>query len=375
MLRTARLAGYQAAEVGADRSEAGVTLWLPAVASAADIELAWQTGMAMLSEAYPASRSYRVVVRTEDATLLSASAKGRDVRRAVERDDPAALRKAIAFTLLSDVPNPGELIPRNEGGSTQARQQELDAANRAAGLASTSGPAVNDAETLASAWEEAYANAPGVPAPTGGPQEAARFAAERIERALAAVSPSGAKALKEFVSDLVQQQDVALLREWAATTEAVASQHPLASVLALTAAATREVAGTVGGQDGNGGGALASGAVADFERVPALDASGSIDATGIVPATLARYGATREGLASLAWRTSEASPTEYAGAPTWKAFRGPDGALYWVPGDGAAVALMDASLRGWGYVVPSAVLVDARDASRILQQYALGGTR
>ncbi len=375
VLRTSRLAGYLAAEVGADRSEAVVALRLPSANSAADIELAWQTGMAILSEAYPKARSYRVVVGTEDVALLSVTARRRDAREAVEQDDPAALKAAATFRLLAHVSDQGELVPAG-GVGTQTRESELDSANRATGLTTPSGPTVKDAGALKDAWRRGYEAAPGVATPSEGGEAAARYAADRIERALSGASVDGATALEGLVPGLVAGQDAWLLRQWAATAEAVAAEEALPSVLALTAAATREVGDGVRRNGGPGKyGRQQDGSVLEFERVDDLDVAGTVDGTGVVPATLARYGVPRDARIGLMWRPNDSSPLVFAGADEWRAFRAPDGAVYWMAGERGDVALTETSLRGWAYETPSATLVDAKDVTREYGTYPLWGNR
>ncbi len=376
VMRVTRLAGYPAAQVGVDRTQAAVVLWLPSASSAPDIELAWQTGFAALAEAYPKARTYKVVIRTDDATLLSVESSGADVRKAVAGDEPTALRAAASFALLSDVPDPGRLIPKNAGARTQGREAELDRANRAAGLVDDAGPAGRDAQALVGAWQTARAEAPGVPAPSGGAQEAAQFAADRIESALASVSPDGASFLRGFLPDLVAQQEVSLLREWAATSEAVAAGRPLASVLALTASAAREVLGRSNRTSRSASDSAAPVSVSTFTRVPTLDwTTGSSDTTGLVAATLARYGVSQGDVSGLSWRPGDTSQREFAGADVWSAYRAPDGAMYWLPGERSKVALADTSQRGWGYTLLSVALVDANDVRHEYERYQLSGSR
>ena len=369
-LRTTRLVGYPAAQVGVDRARASLSLVLPSVSSAADIELAWQTGMAILTEAYPASPLYRVVIRTPERALLSAEAVSRAVVEAIAQNDPMSLKKTTTFTVLANVTDPAKLLPE-ESVTTTGQANELDSANRAAGVETTGGPAVTQAEALTAAWKDAYAKTPGVPAPQGGAQEAARFAAGRVKTALKLHSIDGDRALEKVLATYVVASDVGALRQWAATVEAVASKVPLASVLELTAGATREVA------ESKPVGALPQGAVTALERVPSLDiiATRSVQATGVVEEALVKYGISQGGRQGsrrgFAYHLAGSSGGETVAAPdVWLAYRWSDGATYWLAGAGGAVALTDTSLRGWGYQIPSASLVDAADISRVVATFS-----
>lgn len=367
-LRATRLVGYPAAQVGVDRARASLSLVLPSVSSAADIELAWQTGMAILTEAYPASPLYRVVIRTPERALLSAEAVGSAVLESVAKDDPMSLKKATTFIVLANVTVPAKLLPE-ESVTTTGQANELDSANRAAGVETTGGPAVTQAEALTAAWKDAYAKTPGVPAPQGGAQEAARFAAGRVKTALKLHSVDGDRALEKVLAKFVVASDVEALRQWAATVEAVASKVPLASVLELTAGATQEVA------ESKPVGALPQGAITALERVPSLDVTAmrSVQETGFGEEALVKYGVSRGDRRGFAYRVKGSSGGETVAAPdVWLAYRWSDGAIYWLAGQGGAVALTDTSLRGWGYQIPSASLVEAADISRVVATFSAG---
>lgn len=117
VLRTLRLAGVDHAIAGDSGGTAVVRLEVP-VASAADVELAWETAFAALAPAYPDARRYVVqVFATPDATasaavpaaqtapapvaLVEADAPGPAVRSAVSAGDAQALRRAATFRYLS----------------------------------------------------------------------------------------------------------------------------------------------------------------------------------------------------------------------------------------------------------------------------------
>jgi len=103
VLRTLRLAGFQRAAVGDEAGTVVVRVEAPSVASAADIELTWQTGMAAAASAYPAADRIVVQVFSPAQPLVQVSAPGGAVRAAVAADDAAALRRACSFAYLSEL--------------------------------------------------------------------------------------------------------------------------------------------------------------------------------------------------------------------------------------------------------------------------------
>lgn len=101
-LRTVRLAGFERAVVGNGDGTAVMRLELPQVSSAADVEIAWQTGFAALAAAYPGDDRYAVQVFDGSRSLVEVRGKGRAIRAAVEADDGDALRDAVEFVFLSE---------------------------------------------------------------------------------------------------------------------------------------------------------------------------------------------------------------------------------------------------------------------------------
>jgi hypothetical protein len=253
--------------------------------------------------------------------------------------------------------------------STWGQESVLDATLRAESLATSTGPAVHGAAELSAAWESVYAATPGVPAATGGAGSAAEFAAKRITRALKTLEADGVSDLQDLVPDLVAAGDVSTLRAWAATVEALAAKEPAGSVLELTAAAAGQVRDTPEVRPQGG-------AVTSLTRDPSLDASASVEATGFVSSSLARFGADTSERVGLAWRpedAAEADTPQIAAPESWLAYRADDGTVYWLAGEDGKVALTDSSLLGWGYRTSSASLVDAGDIRRVLATFPAAG--
>ncbi|MDA3937486.1 MAG: hypothetical protein PF636_11655 [Actinomycetota bacterium] len=100
-LRTVRLVGFEHAVVGEERGVAVLRLSVPSVSSPADIELSWQTGMGVLSSAYPEATRYVVQLFASQDPLLEVAADAGRIREAVRTDDGQALRDSAVFTFLT----------------------------------------------------------------------------------------------------------------------------------------------------------------------------------------------------------------------------------------------------------------------------------
>ena len=175
--RTARLAGFETVTAGEDGGIASVRLTLPAVSSAADVEIAWQTGFAALVVAFPQAREYVVRIQDEQQALLELRGDVDMVRTAVAVDDARALldsaEKAYARYL------PADRQPRTDPIGVQPGEY-LDAKNRAAGLLGDEGPTVTAAADLVDAVESARAAVPGIPAPPADTDAGVAWAAEAL---------------------------------------------------------------------------------------------------------------------------------------------------------------------------------------------------
>ena len=357
-LRVLRLAGFSGASVGANGSTALVTVELPASAGAADVELAWQTAISTMSVAYPDAPRYAVRFELADGRGLEVGFDGDEARSAVAADDPGALRTAaeVAFDAGAEASIPLERLSSVE--------TSVDAENRSAGLVVDGRVSVQGYDALSRAWRDARASAPGVPAPEGGSQAAARAAAARIAKALGRSEIEGAEALSREVRRLLDEVAVPDLRQIAAITEAVASRSALGSVLRLTAAAARDVRDRgVGTQD--------DGAVRDLAREPSLDTTGTPVGDALPNQVLARVGEKQaDGTYGVAWSTAGGGD-DLAAPEHWLAYRAPDGTVYWLAGADGEVALVDRSFPGWAWNERRAELVDADDTALALLSVAL----
>lgn len=101
-LRALRLAGIERAVVGESGDAAVARIEVPSVSSAADIEIAWQTAAAALSQNYPHAEQYVVQLFGPDAQpLLEVTIPGRATRSSVSENDSAALLRSATFRYLS----------------------------------------------------------------------------------------------------------------------------------------------------------------------------------------------------------------------------------------------------------------------------------
>jgi len=103
VLRTLRLAGYERAAVGDADGSVVVRVETPGVGTTADIQMAWQTGMAAASAVYPDASTIVVQVFASAQPLVEVSASAEGVRAAVAADDASALRRLCTFRYLSEL--------------------------------------------------------------------------------------------------------------------------------------------------------------------------------------------------------------------------------------------------------------------------------
>ncbi|PKQ29136.1 MAG: hypothetical protein CVT60_06940, partial [Actinobacteria bacterium HGW-Actinobacteria-10] len=106
VLRTMRLAGIRQASVGSESGSALLRLGLHDIDSAADVEIAWQAGLAALSVGYPSASDYIVQVFMQDRGLVQVAWDGETARDAIENDDATVLDAVGSFTFLS-IESPG----------------------------------------------------------------------------------------------------------------------------------------------------------------------------------------------------------------------------------------------------------------------------
>jgi hypothetical protein len=364
--RTARLAGFETATAGMDGGTAWTALTVPAVSSAADVEIAWQTGIAALAAAYPGADQYVVRVLDPRQHLLVVQATGESARRAVERDDPRALLDSaqVGYARFSDT----RQNPETEVGTPSV--EYLDAKNRAAGLLDDTGPTVGGASALAQAVEAARSAVPGIPAPPPDTDAGVAWASATLELVREQTDVDGAAELAAELASVAgptAPERVLELRALYMTAQALEPPAPFGSVLATTADACREVLDAPLAEGAARDAVLAAATPGDapasgtrvgvFERVESLDAA--------APYAGASLPACAHAVADEAGISGSAAGKGRLRPEVWEAYRRADGVLYWLsPDDG--VALTDASVRGWAFSIERAGLVDAESAGVVL---------
>lgn len=430
-LRAMRLAGFDRAVAGDSGGTAVLRIAIPDVASAAELEIAWQAAVGALFAAYPDNDRYVVQLfgpiampllelRFEDA---------RAVRAAVEADDPGALRAAAGFTYLGPgeqpsgprvVGKPGVLdyiltglsgtslpetlllpseladsagalvqsapvgamtLPRNaEAVDIHVSGAQLDAENRAAGLLSEDGPTAQGSDVAGPAAARMRRAVPGLPAvaPDASAADAWR------DRAVSALERTpdiaGAGSLRERIGGVTDDGrglTTVEMRTWYHVATAVGSAAYGSVLVGAAGVATVVATSRLEGDAARdavlaaaGSDAAPDGAkvVHEFTRDASLDASASPDGDTVVAATLATSGDERGGVPGLRYETSEGGFAIEAPA-TWLAYRRPDGRIFWLAGEAGERALTDSSLIGWAHTARRSSLVNANDCGRVLAVY------
>ena len=97
-LRTLRLAGYDRAVVGEEDGVVVVRVEVPSVASSADVELSWQTALAVGAEAYPDAKTCVAQLFGGSQALLEVKVPAESVRSG----DATSTRAAAEFRYLSE---------------------------------------------------------------------------------------------------------------------------------------------------------------------------------------------------------------------------------------------------------------------------------
>lgn len=261
VLRTLRLAGVEHAVVGEERGTAIVRLQIPAVSSAADVEIAWQVAVTALAESYPRARTYAVQLFGPGAMpLVEFDAHGRDARRAIDADDAAKLRSTADVrslfeefpateTLRDATPTGATVLPEDAvAAGTDLSGAYLDAKNRAATLmgenaSATLADATDATADAAGDAERTRLAVPGRAAP--GPDEDTGVALSQRLSALLGASgdstPMSTPPLSRFADSFqpgAEPARVLALRTLLAATAAVTAEKPFGSVIS----ATRETA-------------------------------------------------------------------------------------------------------------------------------------
>ncbi len=381
-LRTLRLAGFESGAVGSDRGAAVVRLDVPGASSAADVEIAWQTATAALVAAYPRAERYVVQVTAGGEGFAEVVLEdGGAVRDAVASDDAALVFELASVRLVvADDAATADLPSDSLVMGTDVSVLYLDAKNRAAGLLDDDGPLGGVASELETAVEATRRAVPGIPAP--GPDEsAAALYAKRIESALAVHPLEGADSLLAWIDSLdstPSRDNVASMRAWTLTVEALASDDTLGSVLAGTHSAGKQVLRTPLAI-GPASDAMLAAADSDsappeamvvrrFRRAASLDVdtgSGIADTSSEeLPVRVLRLHGSNGTPTSLTWVSGG---ERMSVAPeSWIARKRADGSVFWLAGERGEVALTDVSTHGWAFSRTRAALVDASRCGRVL---------
>ena len=365
--RTARLAGFETVTAGEDGGIASVRLTLPAVSSAVDVEIAWQTGFATLAVAFPQAREYVVRIQDGQQALLELRGAGEMVRTAVDADDARALLDATEKAYARYLP--ADKQPRTDPIGVHPGEY-LDAKNRAAGLLGDEGPTVTAAADLVTAVESARAAVPGIPAPPADTDAGVAWAAEALALVREQTDVEGAA---ELAADLAAveaptgQQRVLELRALYMTAQALEPPAPFGSVLTATVAACGDVFGAPLAEGAASDAVLAAATpddapggatqIAQFERVESLD----VPAPYVGDSLPARAHAIA-GEAGLSGSSAGAGRIR---PEVWEAYRRADGRIFWFASS-EDVALTDASVRGWAFTLERAGLVDAQRCGVVL---------
>lgn len=385
VLRSLRLAGIEHACAGESGGTAVARIELPAVDSAADIEIAWQAGLASLADAYP--RANRCVVQVfdraqplleitwETGSGLPPADAGNAVSLGVfgvSATPQAAGYRERAQTLADAAPTGMTALPKNALTVDIDRPGAyLDAKNRAAGLLGMDGPK-GAAATLAEAAKEMRVATPGIPAIDVG-QDAGIFWSAVGLRALQA--RSGVHGVVETAEQLRQtrpgaaKETIEAIRSVALTALAISSPasgdlsgevRDLAEKIASAPLEAGAPSDAVLAAAASARAPASARVVRDFERVSALDAR--MESSTETPVRRAMAAGGGRGVVYL----TPAGTSETLDPVTWPAYRRADGAVFWLAGEDGDIALTDGSLPGWAFTARRTAVVDARDAGTVL---------
>lgn len=420
VLRTLRLAGFQRVVVGDESGTAMLRVQLPAVNTAADVEIAWQSGIAALSAGYPSASDYIVQVFADDRGLVEIAWEGEAARDAVERDDAEELTGAAGFTYLGPEAGAGEGSSAVEPGvfdfilkglrGTEKRDlgtppaeqvaaarelrdarplratalpddavsidieygaAYLDAKNHAAGLAGGQAMLFRGAGALRESAGFMRGRAPGIPALPPGVDAGQFWAGWGLENlGDDADIPGAAELADEFRNVATGLEGSGLAKVRAATMSAIAlARAPFGTVLAGTSASAKSVrtAKLVSSADRNAVLAAARDPRAP-ESATTLTAMERDESQDVTPGEV-EFGAfpvaalpPNLGYVPHYWGDGE---TQQLNPDVWRAYRRDDGALFWRAGDDGDVAVADASLIGWAYSSVAAAVVDASDVGLV----------
>ncbi len=403
VVRVLRLAGFERSAVGLSGRTVIVRVEIPDATSAADVQLAWQTGLVAGAFAFDDARDVVAQLFTPQQSLLQVEIPARRIRSAVENDDAEALRAAATFRLLAEtakvaVPDARSAALRLEYAKPPGAEElpearlvvdvqvpggYLDEKNRALGWFDRSGPQADITANSTARWEGARKAVPGVPATLPG-EGALQATASRLLNALdddVAGSAELAALVREQAAKGSPSFWIPRLRAWTRAVEAVSAERQYGSVLKPTAAAMEYLRTSAirPGEPGEepvkaaadrGEGLREFVEVRHFPRAAELDVSGRSSGSAeetIMSRVLDRYGVSSAGVAI---RSTVVTAT-YA-PEVWLGYRRADGRVFWVADRGGDIALTDGTITGWAYSIPQARLVDAERVGRLLETLPLG---
>lgn len=365
--RAMRLGGFEQAIVGEAGGTATVWIRVPSIDSAADVELAWQAGVASLVAAYPSAKEYVVQIASE-ADLLEVRVNGVAARDVVEDDDADDLKSDAEFAYLGAGSDPSSLPSGSYDATPEEIVNYLDTKNRVNGLVGPEGLATAEAAELLGGAESARASVPGVPAIKAGEDAGLTWSARSLSL-LDGSEVAGAAGLRgesESAAAGMSREQVQAAREWFHVVSAVEASTSYGSVLSA-AHATGLAAGDSEVSDEDGQDAIlvairdrdapqSAKSVTKFERVESADTSGTGEADQLPDRVIAANGGESAVIAYMVEDGSRVVETE-----AWLAYDRADDTRYWLAGEDAETAFTDASLHGWVYQSSRAALVDAND--------------
>jgi hypothetical protein len=247
----------------------------------------------------------------------------------------------------------------------------LDAKNRAAGTL----PISAAGKRAGGAWDaERQRTAVAAPAPGEAASALDGLLATQVE--IGGARELRAQVLAAMLSSAANPLVTASrITEWYRVARALGDTGASRGVLAATYGAAREVADSRVKAGTPLAGALLAAAdsldaplaardVRAFARETAGDLQASSLAGGAVPEAIRASGVAEQGRPGVEWTTADG--TQRAVPETWLAYRRADKAIFFLPGEAAAVALTDGTLAGWAFGERRAYVVDAARVGRLL---------
>jgi hypothetical protein len=261
----------------------------------------------------------------------------------------------------------------------------LDAKNRAAGLLDAEGPVGVDGLRIAQGWDSAGGQTARPVAPAD--VDALIYYADRLALILvdqrsipgAGVLEQDIRLIREGGGDAAT---VAKIKTWADVAAAVGLEQSPVSVLRSTLTFFARVLTDPVPREGDLAEAILTAAdhasapararsLDRFERAPGSDAASTVDGMALPNVVLAREAMASDSPTEAPLYLPTAAGQRRVVPDAWPAYVSPSGLTFWRMGEGAGVALTDGTVRGWGYEVSYALLVDADRVGRVEAVYPL----